>query len=143
MQVKKSAKEFCDANFNKMKFGRTFHRNETKNGRYLGIDNNLKGIYFMYMHGADPITSTPLYIGQTFKCIKGRILNHRRSLLDPTWKVELTGSKFVNAGLDLDQKIDVYYILAEDIGITCKIRALSAETSFIIILNPLAYGKQL
>lgn len=141
MLVNESAKAFCAANLNKMKFGRTFHRNETKNGQCLGIDKNLKGVYFMYTHGDDPITSIPLYIGQTFRCIKGRISNHRRSLLDPEWSSELTGSKFVNAGLDLDQKIDVYYILAEDIGITCKTSALNAETSFIKTLNPLAFGK--
>lgn len=141
MLVNESAKTFCDANFNKMKFGRTFHRNEPKHQRNLGIDNNLVGIYFIYKHGDDHTTATPLYIGETGTCIKRRITNHKRSLNEPEWPIELTGGKFLDKGLDLDQKLDVYYILAEDMGLTDKKRLLFAETAFIITLNPLVFGK--
>lgn len=141
MLLQEAAKLFVESNFDKIQFGRTFDRYELKNERTA--PDGTKGLYFIYKYQCNLMTDRPYYIGETFartSCINKRIYRHKKSLLDPEWKGERTGIHFLKKGIDLDQKFDIYYIVAESIGIFDKKSSISAETLFMTHLKPLVWN---
>ena len=133
MNIADCSEMFATANLNKLQFGRTMNRFEPKRQRNLGINDGIKGVYFIFKHGDK---TSPYYIGETGRCIKQRISNHKKSLNNPDWKVEITGSKFINAGIDIDQEFDIWYIDAKDIECKTKKELIATETLFMTYFQP-------
>ena len=136
MKLQSIAKTFWDKNKSHLIFGRTFSRNEQRYVRFEGIPEDVEGIYFIFRSGADPLKDTPYYIGQTGRCIKWRIKRHKTSLRNPEWLGENTGQFFTDAGIDLDQDFDVYYIDSKRLGLTCRNDRITAEELLIKHLKP-------
>jgi hypothetical protein len=112
-----------------MQFGYTFQRNDDPNRSVSGM---IKGLYFFAWHNTKPSVSNCIYVGETFTSnkyqgIQNRIRNHKQSLRDPSWKVELTGKKFIASKLDLDMKIDMWYVDADLLGVNDKQSSKSIE----------------
>lgn len=105
-----------------VKYGYSFNRSSEAN---KSISGKIKGIYFFTEKGVRPEANSVIYIGETYdkskyNGINARIRNHKKSLLDPSWKVEHTGKKFLNFNVPLDIEIDLWYIDAIDIGVNDK-----------------------
>lgn len=146
MQVSESAKIFTEANLHHMQYITTIRRDDppvrrSKNSIAYGIDRRIKGIYFFYPKGHDVSANPmqPIYVGETTNSIQSRLRNHKKSLVDPSWKVECTGKKFIDADIDLDTEFDVYYIDAKVLGINTRKESLLAESSFQTHLRPLVW----
>jgi len=112
-----------------VKYAYSFSRSSESNTTLHGT---IKGIYFFTKKGVEPSPNNCIYVGETYtkqkyNGINWRVGSHKKSLNDPTWKVEHTGKKFLNAGIDLDIDMDLWYIDARDIGINDKQSARSIE----------------
>lgn len=123
------ASKFVNYHFNKKEFLATVC--STKVLERGVIKSNLKGVYIFCKRG----TNIVLYVGQTKKSVVARIRNHLKSLLNPKWTTELTGLMFIAAKIKLDVEMDVYYISAEDLGISTRDQYLAVETMFKNTLN--------
>jgi hypothetical protein len=147
MTVQIAAKAFFDQYFHHMKYVTTMKRSDpphpkrSKISVAFGIDRRVKGVYFFYPKGQSPLTDPmhPIYIGESTGSIQARLRNHKSSLLDPLWKVESTGKKFIAAGIDLDTEFDVYYIDATLLNIDTRQESIFAETAFMVHLKPLVW----
>jgi predicted phage tail protein len=64
---------------------------------------------------------------------------HKKSLLDPTMKGELTGKKFLDFNIPLDIVMDLWYIDSTDIGINDKQSSRSIEQLIQKHLKPKAW----
>jgi len=146
MQVSESARSFVEANIQHMQYITTIRRSDpparrSKTSIAYGIDRRVKGIYFFYPKGHNPAIDPmrPIYIGETTSSVQSRLRNHKSSLMDPSWKVECTGKKFIVAGICLDEAFDVYYIDAELLNINTRQESIFAETAFMVHLKPLVW----
>jgi hypothetical protein len=146
MQVCESARSFVEANIHHMQYITTIRRSDpparrSKTSIAYGIDRRAKGIYFFYPKGCNPAIDPmrPIYIGETTNSVQSRLRNHKSSLIDPSWKVECTGKKFIAAGIDLDTEFDVYYIDAKLLNIDTRQESIFAETAFMVHLKPLVW----
>ena len=134
MFITESSNQFVKSNIGKLKFLRTFNKNEPKGIRH-GIPDGLTGVYFIFHRGANPLKDSPIYVGETGDCIKYRILCHKKSLNKPSCKREKTGNIFVSMGIDLDRDFDVWYLTAGDLGAVSKRHLIKAEADFMIYFN--------
>jgi hypothetical protein len=112
-----------------MRFAYTFQRDDESNRAISGM---IKGLYFFAWHNTKPSVGNCIYVGETYSAakyhgIQQRVRNHKQSLRDPSWKVELTGKKFINSKLDLDMKIDLWYVDADLLGVNDKQSSKSIE----------------
>lgn len=147
MTIQNDAKEFSDRYIHHMEYVTTMKRSDpphpkrSKTSVAFGIDRWVKGIYFFYLKGQCPSTNPmhPIYIGESTGSIQNRLRNHKRSLLDPSWKTESTGKKFIAAGIDLDTEFDVYYIDANILNINTRQESIFTETGFMVHLKPLVW----
>ena len=139
MKVTSCSKMFVNSNISKLEVVCRSYNVTTKiSPDTFNIPKKEAGIYFLYEAGCVPNESTPIYIGESMKCVVQRILNHKKSLSAPEWKTELTGKKFLKANIPLSINMDVYYIPAKALGIVNKKESLFAESAFMVALNPSA-----
>jgi len=108
----------------------SMHR--TDHRKKYGMDRNTPGIYFLFIKD----TNTCVYIGETKRCVLGRLYNHRKSMNDPYWIVEKTGSVFKEAGI-LDKEFDVFYIPSDNLDVDNKAELTYAQDTFIQAYKPI------
>lgn len=118
-----------------IKLDSSMHRSD----RYVkyGISRDIPGIYFLYIKD----TKTCVYIGETGRCVLGRLYNHRKSMNDPTWIVEKTGKVFEEAGIS-DKEFDVFYIHSDDLDVESKAELTYAQDTFIQAYKPIGNWKK-
>ena len=122
-------------------FGTTFTRSD--HGRGYDTSMDIPGLYFMVNSGDHPANDPIIYIGMTVVSIKKRLARHKKSLKDPAFKGEHTGKMFVAQGIDLDTKMDLWYMPAESIGAKNKYDLAATESQFISLLKPKAFDQKL
>lgn len=125
-----------------LRFAYTFDRNSLSD---RSLSGKTKGLYFFVKHGDEPDVGKCIYVGETFPSqkyfgIQTRVRNHKQSLRDPSWKVELTGKKFVAAGLDLDMKLDLWYVDANALGVNDKQSSKSMEQLVQKHIKPIVWA---
>jgi hypothetical protein len=124
-----------------VKYAYSFDRYSEKNE---SLKSTIKGIYFFTEKGVEPSPGNCIYVGETYSKqkyngISSRVRNHKKSLIDPAWKVEHTGKKFLKAKIDLDIEMDLWYIDACDVGINDKQSARSVEQLIQKHLKPVVW----
>lgn len=124
-----------------VKHAYSFNRLSESNTSLCGT---IKGIYFFTEKGVEPSPGNCIYVGETYSKskyngINARIRNHKKSLLDPTWKVEHTGKKFLNFNVPLNIDMDLWYIDSVDIGVNDKQSARSIEQLIQKHLKPVVW----
>ena len=134
MFITESSNQFVKSNIGKLKFLRTFNKNEPKHARH-GTPDGLTGLYFIFHRGANPLLECPIYIGETIRCIKRRTNRHKKSMNNPHWKGEKTGNLFISMGIDIDKDFDIWYLTASDLGAISKRHLIKAEADFMIYYN--------
>lgn len=117
---------------NKMEYVCTINPNE-KHVRYP-IENKQCGIYAFFPKGE---REQPFYVGETLSCVLKRISNHKRSLREPSWTVEITGKKFDAYGIDRIQDLDVYFIPYDEL--ISKYDSRTLEGLFKLVLKPMVF----
>lgn len=131
--IKTIAKNFADEVVKTLTFGTTF---SIRTKKIPNLAKDMKGIYLIYAHQADPKKDVPLYIGETLNCIRSRIRNHKLSIQNPEWVTEPIGGKFKKFNIDRRQKFDVWYAEAASIDVSTKKEAIAAETLLMAALKP-------
>lgn len=125
-----------------LQYAYTFDRNSASD---RSLHGTVKGLYFFVNPGDEPDVGKCIYVGETFTSLKyfgiqTRIRNHKQSLRDPSWKVELTGRKFIASGLSLDMKLDLWYVDANALGINDKQSSKSMEQLVQKHLKPVVWA---
>ena len=127
---------FVKDHLDQVVFLTTFNRSE-KHVRYT-FQKKLKGVYLICKSKVSLSDTACLYVGHTTECVWKRMSNHKKSLNSPDWKVEWTGRMFIDKDIPLDQDMDLYFIGAEDLGVSSKHEFKLAESMFIEFFKPSA-----
>ena len=136
ISLHEAAKAFVEDHLDQIVFLTTFNKSE-KHVRYT-FEKKLKGVYLICKSKTSLSNLACLYVGYTMECVWKRMSNHKKSLNSPNWKVEWTGRMFIDNNIPLDQDMDLYFISAEDLGVSSKHEFKLAESMFIEFFKPLA-----
>lgn len=98
----------------------------------------IHGIYLFCEHGSSPWIDDNVvvyYVGQTKKSVVNRVCSHFKAFVELDSKNEATGRSFLKAGIDINQKFDVYFIESEVLGIFDDETSIMSEKAFQTIFN--------